>query len=138
MSIIINFLEELKVESIYDNQIELSFSKDILFINKGIDYYYFMFAKVPNFSSNLCREIVMVSEKQHDFKIKKTDNELSHYLDCKINKKEMKEFLENDEQELIELFEDKLKSYSNLSSLFLTIKLSNNLESKKNHRKSKI
>jgi len=138
MSIIIDFLEALTVESCYENQIELSFDKDLLFINKGIDYYYFMLGRTPNYASNLCREIIFVNESQHDFKIKNKNNQLSHYLDCKISKKEMKELLENDEQELIELFENKLKNHSNLSSLFLNIKLSENLKNKKNHKKSKI
>lgn len=138
MSVIFNFLEQLKVENYYENHIELSFDKDLLFISKGVDYYYFMLGKTPNFVSNLCREIIFVGENQHDFKIKKTENDLSVYLENKINKKEIKDVLEKDNQELINLFEYKLKNYPNLSSIFLNYKLIENLEIKKNTKKTKI
>ena len=59
-------------------------------------------------------------------------------LNTLINKKEVKEVFEKDEQELIDLFEEKLKNNTKLSSIFLASKLSDNLKSKKSHKKSKI
>ncbi len=138
MSIIYNFIEQLSVESYLGKQIELSCGNETICISKDEKYYYFMLSKTHHLMSNLCREIVMVSERQHDFKIKKTNNELSQYLENKINKKEVKEVLEKDEQELIDLFEEKLKNNTKLSSIFLASKLSDNLKSKKSHKKSKI
>lgn len=151
MSIIINFLEELTVEHSYNNQIELSIddncnnkdfflssNKEVIFISKGFDCYYFMLSRMPSYTTNLCREIVIVDEKQHDFKIKKTETELFAYLENKINRQVIRKVLEKDDQELINLFEDKLKGYKKLTSIFLNYKLVESLESKKSHKKSKI
>lgn len=126
MKYIINFLESLNVDRIISN-LEFSTKNEQITVYKASTQYLFYFTKKPDiFRSNLCKEIINLTEDIAHLKLG-FNNTLSHYLDLKFNDKSVESFIQSSQldipKEFISQFEEKLTSYNSLNYIYLTLKI---------------
>jgi hypothetical protein len=126
MNYLIDFFESLKFDKIFSD-IEFSTENEQLTITKGNKAYLFYFSKVPDiFRSNLCKEIMLITEDSADLKLD-FNNQLADYLELKFKNKSVEAFIESKKMEYPEDFisqlEEKLTAYSNFNYIYLTLEM---------------
>lgn len=142
MNYIINFFESLELTDVYCN-IEFESNYEIITVNKNNNHYLFKFHKSsPIFRTNLCKEILLITEDDADLKIN-INHPLSLYFDKKKEKQSI-EFLQDIsislyEQDFLQQFENKIQSYSNFQKIYSHCKMEIRFPEKKIHiKKTKI
>lgn len=139
MNDLIDFFELLKFDKIASN-IEFSTQQEQLTITKGNSSYLFYFTQIPSiFRSNLCKEIIMITEDNAHLKLD-FNNQLSEYLELKFQGKSVKESKKiKCPEDFISKFEEKLSTYYSFNYIYLKLKIKDeNPDEKKTIKKSKI